>query len=127
MGLLLLTNNLILDENSAGQAGIEATEGDTEEADESYTDSTDEGTLTPALAGREHESVPHRRIKSKYQSTPQIQPARIKTQSSGRTHIRLVAKEILRNLIPNLDRTALASLPQIHPQNLRSNAALLTT
>ena len=66
---------------------IEDTEEDTEEEDESYTDSTDEGMSTPALASREQESVSRGRTKSKRQSTPQTQPARIKTQSAWRTHI----------------------------------------
>jgi len=68
MAPLLLTNNLILDENTTRQVvtpAIEDTEDDTEQEDESYTDSTDEGTSTTALAAREQESVSRGRTKSK--------------------------------------------------------------
>ena len=50
----LLTKYLMLDENTAGQVvipAIEDTEDGTQEEDDSYTDSTDQGMSTPALAG----------------------------------------------------------------------------
>ena len=65
---------------------IEDTEDDTEEEDESYTDSTNEGMSTPALASGEQESIPRGGTKSKRQNTSQTQPARSKTQSTWRTH-----------------------------------------
>ena len=62
---------------------IEDTEGDTEEEDESYTDYTYEGIYTPILPGREQESVPCSRTKSKLQNVTQTKPAH---NSILRTH-----------------------------------------
>jgi len=106
---------------------IEDTEGDTEEEDERYTDYTYEGMYTPPLPGREQESVPRGRIKSKLQNVTQTKLARNKlilpALSSG-----LVAKEVSRNPILKLETTAPASLFLIHLlAHLRPKATLHTT